>query len=217
MTGQNDDALTHYMRSLFGREDNLLQAIRAEITQHGLRQMNIRPEEAQVLQLLLKAIGARRVVEIGTMFGYSGVWIVRALPPDGHLITIERDPERAEIAQGFFQKAGAADRVSLHVGPALSVLNRLPADAPYDAVFIDANKDDYPAYLSWAVKHVRVGGMIMGHNAFMGGDIVDFPDPPDRMIAGVLAFNQQIADNPHLHGTIIPIGDGITVALKIDE
>lgn len=217
MTDQNDDATIRYIRSLFGVEDNLLQSIRAEIKQHGLRQMNIRPEEAQVIQLLLKAIGARRVVEVGTMFGYSGVWIVRALPPDGHLSTIERDPERAEIAQEFFQKAGAADRVSLHVGPALSILNRLSADAPYDAVFIDANKDDYPAYLSWAVKHVRVGGMIMGHNAFMGGAVVDFPEPPDRMVAGVLAFNRYVADNPHLHGTIIPIGDGITAALKIGE
>lgn len=217
MTGQNDDALTHYIRSLFAPEDDLLQAIRTEIEARGLPWITIQPEEAQVIQLLLKAIGARRVIEIGAMVGYSGTWIARSLPPDGCLITIEHDPDRAEIARGFFKKAGLDGRIDLRVGPAFDMLDNLAADAPYDAVFIDANKNDYPAYLSWAVDHIRTGGLILGHNAFMGGAVIDPSRQADRLVKGMLAFNQQIADNPHLHGTIIPIGDGITAALKIGE
>ncbi len=211
------DALIHYIRDLFAPEDDLLRDIQAEIEARGLPQITIRPEEAQLIQLLLKAIGARRVIEIGTMVGYSGIWIVRSLPPDGCLITIEHDPERAEIAQEFFKKAGIDGRIDLRIGPARDVLNSLSADAPYDAVFIDARKADYPAYLSWAVDHVRVGGLILGHNAFMGGAVVDPAHRSDPSVKGVLTFNRRIADDPRLHGAIIPVGDGITTALKIVE
>jgi len=217
MTGLNSDALMHYIRSLFAPEDDLLLAVRAEIEARGLPRITIQPEEAQVIQLLLKAIGAQRVIEIGAMVGYSGIWIARSLPPDGCLITIEHDPDRAEIAREFFEKAGLNGRIDLRIGPAFDVLDSLAADAPYDAVFIDAHKDDYPAYLSWAVDHIRIGGLILGHNALMGGAIIEPSRQADRLVKGIRAFNQQIADNPHLHGTIIPIGDGITVALKIGE
>jgi caffeoyl-CoA O-methyltransferase len=215
VTGHNDDALIHYLRSLFAPEDDLLRAIRAEIDARGLPRITIQPEEAQVLQLLLKAIGARRVVEIGTMVGYSATWIARSLPPDGCLITIEHDPDRAEIALEFFKKAGVDGRIDLRIGPAFDVLASLAADAPYVAVFIDANKVDYPAYLTWAVDHIRVGGLILGHNALMGGAVAEPSRRSDRLVKGVLAFNQQIAGDPHLHGAIIPIGDGIAAALKI--
>ncbi len=168
-----------------------------------------------MLQFLLTAIKARRVVEIGTLGGYSGIWLARALPEDGRLISLEVDPERAMIARAAFEQAGVGDRAEVRVGHALDNLPTLSAEGPFDAVFIDADKRNYPAYLTWALDNVRLGGLIMAHNAFWYGAVVQAERLPESDVQGLLAFNRQIAEDPRLMGVIIPIGDGLSVALRV--
>lgn len=211
------DALSHYTRDLFAREDEALRAIRARSDAHGLPRIHIRPEEGLMLQFLLTAIGARRVVEIGTLAGYSGTWMARALPAGGRLITLEIDPEHAAVARESFEQAGVADRVEVRVGHALESLKALSDEGPFDAVFIDAAKRDYPAYLDWSVENIRTGGLIMAHNAFWHGRVVrpDWQDNPD--VKGLRLFNRRLAEDPRLLATIIPVGDGIAVAVRLAE
>ncbi len=207
------ELLDKYVRELFAQEDETLKAIRPLSAEHGLPQIHIRPEEGRMLQFLLTAIGARCVVEIGALAGYSGVWIVRALPPDGRLITLEVDERHAAFARQVFDWAGLGERVEVRLGHAPSNLPELAAEGPFDAVFIDADKVGYPEYLAWAVENVRVGGLVMGHNAFSRGRVVD-SNEQGAGVQGLRAFNRQLAEDPRLLGTIIPVGDGIAVAVR---
>ncbi len=215
MTVPNPELIESYLRQLFGEEDDALIEIRSNTMDQGLPQINITPEDGRLIQFLLRACGARRVVEIGTLAGYSGTWIARALPEDGRLITVERDPYHAEIAQESFDRSGVAARVEIRVGAALEVLETLSAEGPFDGVFIDANKGDYPRYLDWAVENVRMGGIILGHNALWGGAVVDYGLRPGTDLDALLAFNRQIANDPRLLGMIIPLGDGLAAALRV--
>jgi caffeoyl-CoA O-methyltransferase len=215
MTGPDQELITSYLRDLFGAEDEALKHIRSNTVEQGLPQISVAPEEGRLIHFFLKACGAKRVVEIGTLAGYSGTWIARALPEDGRLITVERDPHHAEVAQESFARAGVAARIEIRVGAALDILGALSAEGPFDGVFIDANKGDYPQYLEWAVKNVRLGGIILAHNALWGGAVVDHSLRPSSDLDALLAFNQQIASDPRLLGTIIPIGDGLAAALRV--
>lgn len=210
-----DDALIQYLRDLFAPEDDHLRALREQSVEQGLPQIHIRPEEGRILQFLLGLIGARRVLEIGTLAGYSATWIARGLPEGGQLISVERDPERAALTREYLASAGLADRVEVRVGEAPGVLSDLSAAGPFDAVFIDANKDAYPAYLDWALDNVSPGGLILAHNAFMRGRIADPAAQSDKDIQSMQAFNHRIARNPHLDGVIIPVGDGIVAARRL--
>jgi caffeoyl-CoA O-methyltransferase len=208
-------SLNQYVQDLFGKEDAVLRAVREENLAQGLPAIQIEPEAGRMLQFLLTAIGARRVVEIGTLGGYSGIWLARALPEDGRLISLEVDPERAMIARAAFEQAGVGGRAEVRVGHALDNLPALSAEGPFDAVFIDADKKNYPTYLTWALDNVRLGGLIMAHNAFWYGAVVQAERLPDSDVQGLLAFNRQIAEDPRLMGVIIPIGDGLSVALRV--
>jgi caffeoyl-CoA O-methyltransferase len=209
------DRLNDYLHDLFGQEDEVLKAIRTRALDEGFPQIQIRPEEGLMLQFLLKANDARRVIELGTLAGYSGVWIGRILPEDGQLITLEIDEERAEVARESFRQAGLSDRVQVRVGDALSLLPDLSAEGPFDAIFIDAIKSEYPAYLAWAVDNIRVGGLIVAHNAFRRGKIVEPAAQHDDLVRGTLAFNRQISEDPRLLGSIVPLGDGLAVAVRL--
>jgi caffeoyl-CoA O-methyltransferase len=209
------EALTQYVRALYAPEDDLLRAVRAEIAARGMPPIHIRPEEGQMLRFLLAAVGARRVIEIGTLAGYSGLWMARALPEDGLLITLEREPERAAVARAFFEQAGLSARVEVRLGSARDILSGLAAQGPFDAVFIDADKDRYPEYLDWSVENIRPGGLIMAHNAFLRGAVVGLSERAPRHIEAIQAFNRRLADDPRLLGTIIPVGDGIAAAIRL--
>jgi caffeoyl-CoA O-methyltransferase len=211
------DRLNDYLHELFGQEDEVLKTIRERSLDEGLPSIQIRPEDGLMLQFLLAANHARRVIELGTLAGYSGVWIGRILPEDGHLITVEVDEERAQVARESFRLAGLSDRVEVRVGDALRSLAGLAAEGPFDAIFIDATKTDYPAYLDWAVDHIRVGGLIIAHNAFRRGRIVEPANRHDDKVRGTLAFNRRLAEDPRLLGTIIPMGDGLAVAVRLAD
>lgn len=201
--------LTVYVREWFAPEDEALQIIRANTAARGLPEIQIRPEEGKMLQFLAALIGARRILEIGTLAGYSGIWLARGLPPGGRLITLELDPRHAQVAREHFALAGVADRVEIMEGDAAASLERLARAEPFDMVFIDADKESYPAYLAWALEHVRSGGLITAHNAFRGGHLHD----DDGAARATRQFLETLATHASLISTVIPVGDGLAAAL----
>lgn len=140
--------LTQSIRQWFAPEDRILQTVRTNTVAHGLPEIQIRPEEGQMLQFLAAIIGARRILEIGTLAGYSGIWLARGLPPGGRLVTLELDPRHAQIARQHFALAGVSDRVEIVEGDAAASLERLGQAEPFDMVFIDANKEANSDYLA---------------------------------------------------------------------
>ncbi|HLE29611.1 MAG TPA: O-methyltransferase [Anaerolineales bacterium] len=207
-----NDSLAHYITKLFAPHDPVLQQIYEAIPQRGLPAIAIKPEEGRFLQFLVGACGARTVVEIGTLGGYSGVWLARGLPADGRLITIEKEPKHAEVAREHFALAGLAERVDLRLGDAHDLLPRLSREGPFGFCFIDADKLSYGAYLDWALANVRRGGVIAAHNAFRGGEVLNRGNhaPEVEYMRGI---NQRFADDPRLLSTIFPAGDGMLVGV----
>lgn len=209
--------MSGYVRDLFAEEGPVLEELRYEISRQDLPEIYISAEQGKLLQVLLAAIGARRVLEIGTLGGYSALWMARALPGDGALITLEIDPDRATFARGFIEKAAMEDVVEVRVGDArerLAALTRAVAageEEPFDAVFIDADKEPYVEYLERALELVRPGGLILADNAFRDGKVLD--DHPDAATQGVLDYNDRVASDDRLVSTVIPIRDGLVVSV----
>lgn len=204
-------SLDDYVIDLFAPEDDALQWVQAETAKHDLPAISIRPFEGRLLQFLLKAVNARKVVEIGALGGYSGVWMARALPADGKLHTLEKSSKHAKVARASFARAGLGDKVELMEGAANDLLPKLVTKGPFDFVFIDADKGGYPAYLAWAVDNLRSGGMVAAHNAFRGGAVIAPEGEDDRAMD---AFNRSLADHPRLESMILGIGDGMAVGIK---
>ncbi|UCC85512.1 MAG: O-methyltransferase [Gemmatimonadota bacterium] len=206
------EACERYVADLFAPEDEVLVELRRAMGEAGLPQIYISAEEGKLLQVLLRAIGARHVLELGTLGGYSAIWIGRALPPDGRLVTIEKRADRAELAREFINRAGLTDRVKVMVGEAGSLLEGLSAEAPFDAVFIDADKEGYPAYLEWSAEHVRQGGLIIADNALKGGRVVE-RDSENPAVLGIQEFNRRVAQDSRFTSIIVPTRDGVAIAL----
>ncbi len=204
-----------YIQQLFAPEDDVLREIREEAAERGLPDIHIRPEEGRMIQVLLKAVGARRVLEIGALAGYSGVWIARALPEGGRLFSLEKDAERARLVREMFRRAGLSEKTEVRVGQAPGGLEALSVEGPFCAVFIDADKTGYPDYLDWALDNVRVGGLVLAHNAFYHDRVFDADQQDDQFVRGVRLFNERLAEEPRVFGTIIPIGDGIAAAVRV--
>lgn len=206
------EALEQYYRETFAAEDEALKAIRAGIAERGLPTITVKPEEGRFLQFLAAISGARLALEIGTLGGYSGTWIARGLAPGGRLITLEREPDRAAVAREHFALASVAERVEIRVGDAHELLPRLAAQGPFDFVFIDAEKEGYPAYLEWSLRNLRPGGVVAGHNAFGHGDVIDPSDTSERTRA-LREFNLTVAHDPRLVSVLYPAGDGMAAAV----
>ena len=207
------EALTAYVRKLYAPEDPLLQEIQAETRRQNMPVISIRPEEGRMLQFLAAAIGARKVVEVGTLAGYSGVWLARALPPEGKLYTLDIESKYAEVARKFFAKAGLDGRVEQRIGDAHELLDELSDEGPFDLLFIDAEKEGYAAYLAWGLANVRPGGLILAHNAFWSGRVVEAEYDDHDATLSLRAYNRAIAEHERLVSTIIPVGDGIAAAV----
>ena len=206
-----DDKLERYVTELFAAEDPILSKIRARHAAEKLPPINVSPEEGKLLHVLLLTIQAKRVLEIGSLGGYSGVWLARALPAGGELTTIEKDPKHAKVAREAFDMAKLHGRVRLIEGAALDVLPTLHPG--FDAVFIDADKEPLPTYFELGMKLLRRGGLLLCDNAFFHGAAVDPADrSPDAL--GVRAFNELAARDPRLVATIIPVRDGLVVGVK---
>lgn len=205
-------ALDAYIDALFAAEDEPLRFARSLAAEHRLPNIAINPNEGRLLRLLALAVGARRIVEIGTLGGYSGLWLARALPPGGMLYTLEANPRHADLARQVFVHAGLSDRVTIVPGSAADTMPKISGHGPFDMVFIDADKDSYPAYLDWSLDNVRPGGMITAHNALCQGRVTQPAYEGDQ---AVRQFNEAVAHHPRLTGTIINVGDGLLAAVVL--
>ncbi|HYT71892.1 MAG TPA: O-methyltransferase [Gemmatimonadales bacterium] len=209
-----DERLARYVTELFAVEDPVLAAIRTRHDALRLPPIHISPDEGKLLHVLLRAADAAQVLEIGTLAGYSGVWLARALPPPprGRLTTIERDPRHAALARRAFADAGVADRVRLIEGAALDVLPTLSPG--FDAVFVDADKEPLAQYFEWSLRLLRAGGLLCCDNAFFHGAVVDEADHSPAA-DGVRAFNRLAATDPRVVSAVVPIRDGLVVGVKV--
>ena len=183
----------------------------------GLPPHDVSPLQGKFLHLVARMIGARRVLEIGTLGAVSTIWFARALGEGGRVVTLEADPRHAAVARANLARAGVAERVDLRVGPALDSLPALVGEPPFDLVFIDADKPNNPHYLAWALRLTRRGGVIIGDNVVRDGALVD-PASPDDRVRGVRAFFDGIAAEPRLSATALQtVGgkgwDGFALAL----
>jgi caffeoyl-CoA O-methyltransferase len=209
-----DDRHAEYITNKFARPDAVLQHVLTAIPARGLPAITIKPEEGRFLQFLVRANGARQVVEIGTLGGYSGIWLARGLPADGRLITLEKEPKHAEVAREHFALAGLTKQVDLRLGDANDLLPALAAEGPFDVCFIDADKLGYGAYLTWALANIRPGGIIAAHNAFRQGAVLDTTDKSPDMVY-MREFNERFASEPRLLSTIYPAGDGLLMGVVL--
>nr|WP_202540963.1 O-methyltransferase [Streptomyces sp. SID3915] len=203
-------------------EDDALLAAGSDSAAAGLPEHQVAPNQGKLLHLLARIQGARTVLEIGTLGGYSTIWLARALPPDGHLVTLEADEAYAAVAAANLARAGLERTVDIRVGEALDSLPRLAEEGagPFDLVFIDADKPSNPAYLDWALRLTRPGSVIVGDNVVRDGAVTD-PSSTDPRVQGVRRFTELIAEHPRLTATTIQtVGskgyDGFTLAVVTD-
>ena len=207
------DHVSEYIVTLFAPEDELLGALREEADRSGFPPASIAPDAGRFLQVLLRTIAAQRVLEVGTLGGYSAIWMARALPAGASLVTIERNDRFAAFAERYVERAGLASVVTVRRGRALDVLPSLDGEA-FDFVFLDGDRVPLPTYLDWALRLVRPGGMIAAYNALLGGRVVTAGlNVEDDELRAVREFNLRIANDPRLTAILVPAYDGLVVAV----
>lgn len=208
-----------YIEGLFVPADAALEGALRGAVEGGLPEIQVSPGQGKLLSLLARLCGARRILELGTLGGYSTIWLARALPADGRLITLEYSPEHAAVARASLERAGLGAQVEVIVGAALETLPQLEArgEGPFDMVFIDADKMNYPAYLEWSLRLTRPGSLIVADNVVRGGAVLD-PQPDDLSAIGARAFNAALAAEPRVEAIVMQqVGakghDGLALAL----
>lgn len=208
-----------YLADSLRLDDPALDAALDANAAAGLPSIDVSQVQGQLLHLLARMIGARRILEIGTLGGYSTICMARAVGDGGRVITLEAEPEHAKVAHANIAGTGLADRVDLRLGLALDVLPTLTAEAPFDLIFIDADKESMTDYLSWALRLSRIGTVIVGDNVVRGGEVAN-PRSADRDVQGVQRYLKMIGENPRLIATAIQtVGskgwDGLAIALVV--
>jgi predicted O-methyltransferase YrrM len=197
-------AVDEYVTGLLAPPDEALEAAVRAGEAAELPQIQVSPPQGKLLHLLAKTIGARSILEFGTLAGYSTIWLARALPADGRLVTLEANPKYAEVAAASIAAAGFGEVVEVRVGPALDQLPQLEADGvgPFDLTFIDADKVHTPDYFAWALEHSRPGSLIVADNVVRDGRLADLGDD-DPAIAAQRRFHEQLAAEPRVEATTI--------------
>ena len=204
-----------YVAGLYAPPDEALTAALRESERAGLPSINISASEGKLLQMLVEISGARRVLEIGTLGGYSAIHFARALPEDGALISLELDERYAEVARRNVERAGLSNKVEIREGDARDALAGIieNGEGPFDLIFIDADKEGYPEYLDWSLRLSRSGTLILGDNAIRGGSVMD---PDDLSSRAMREFNEKLAKDPRLSALILPLIrdriDGLAIA-----
>jgi caffeoyl-CoA O-methyltransferase len=204
-----------YVEDLFSTSDDTLEAALRDSRRAGLPEINVSPNQGRLLQLLTEIAGARRILEIGTLGGYSAIHFARALPDDGTMISLEIDEHHAGVARNNLERAGLSEKVEIRVGDAHELLATLIEgdEGPFDVIFIDADKESYPDYLDASLRLVRSGSLILGDNTIRGGAVLD---PKDTTARATREFNGRIARDPRLSGIVLPLIreyiDGLTIA-----
>src|SRR5690242_3989929 len=198
------------LNALFAPEDDALRAALAAGRAADMPAIQISPLQGRLLQVLAAACGARKILEIGALAGYSGIWLARALPADGRLISLEVSEKHAEVARASLARAGVGDRAEVRVGPASETLPALSSEAPFDLVFIDADKPGYPTYLDWALKLTRPGSVIVADNCIRGGaplrEAANSGDG-DPSIKALGEYDRRVANDPRLRSVALPMDD----------
>jgi predicted O-methyltransferase YrrM len=223
MTQQLWTSVDDYITDLFVPFDPVMQEALAASEAAGLPSISVAPNEGKLLMLLAQICGARNILEIGTLGGYSTIWLARGMSSGGSLITLEASAKHAEIARTNIARADLSGVVEVRVGPALETLPRLAAEArsPFDLIFIDADKEGYAEYFAWALKLARLGSMIIADNVIRDGEILD-PANSDPRVQGMRRFNQLLANEPRVKATVIQtVGrkghDGMAIAILIAQ
>jgi predicted O-methyltransferase YrrM len=223
MTEEKWTAVERYLTDELLQPDPVLDAALADSAKGGLPSINISPNMGKLLQLLARVQGARAMLEIGTLGGYSTIWLARALPAGGRLVTLEVNPKHAEIARANIARAGLAGRVELRLGQASDILPQLAAEGrgPFDLIFIDADKENNSLYFTWALKLSRRGSLIIVDNVVRNGAVIDAAST-DTMVQGVRRFIASLAAEPRVSATAIQtVGskgyDGFSLALVVAE
>ena len=217
------DAVDRYITDLLVQQDPVLDAALDASAQAGLPPINVAPNQGKLLYLLARIMGAQRILEIGTLGGYSSIWLAQALPPTGSMITLEADPRHCQIARTNLDRAGLSVVVEVREGYALDVLPKLAAEGrgPFDLVFIDADKRNNPDYLRWALRLARRGSLIIADNVVRNGAVVDAASR-DADVQGIRRFYELLAAEPRVTSTAIQtVGikgyDGLAIALVTDD
>ncbi|BFM38765.1 class I SAM-dependent methyltransferase [Synechocystis sp. LKSZ1] len=211
-----DPSLQHYLQSLGGRESPWLQQLRTETAALPGAPMQIAPEQAQFLTLLISLLSVERILEIGTFRGYSSLAMALALPPQGQIVTCDISEADATLARHYWHQAGVADKITLHLAPALETLARLEQDPdvqPFDLIFIDADKRHYDDYYEYALRLARPGGLVVIDNVLWYGKVADSAIQDPTTVA-LRQLNQKIATDARVAMSLVPLGDGLLLAWK---
>jgi len=211
----------NYISALFASEDESLTSIIKSLDEEKIQQMSVSATQGKLLQVLMKTCNAKKVLELGTLGGYSTIWIARALPPNGKVITIESDEHHATVAKGNFIKAGLTSKIELKPGKALDILPEILAEntEPFDFIFIDADKPPYAEYFDYAVRLSRKGTVIVCDNVIREGKILDI-NSKDEKVKGVQRFNDLLSNDKRVIATIFQtVGskehDGMAIAVGV--
>ncbi len=213
-----DDTLYAYLLDSSLQEPDILCALREETECDAMSMMRIAPEQGQFMALLVRLIGARRVLEVGTYTGYSALWMALALPADGELIACDISAEWTAVAQRFWRRAGVSKRVQLELRPAIETLDRLLSESQagsFDLAFIDADKPNYESYFERCLQLLRPRGLILVDNVLWDGRVAD-PTEGDESTLAIRAFNKARASDERIWLSMLSVGDGLTLAMKRD-
>lgn len=213
-SGSVTDRHFAYIREHTTGEDALLRDLKVAAEQAGIPRIWISPEQGSFMQILMRVHRARDVVEVGTLAGYSAIWMARGLPTGGTLRTFEFEPDRAAFAREWIHKAQVAPDVEVVVGDARERLREVPDDSA-DACFIDADKEGYATYLDECVRILRPGGLVLADNAFGFGRLFE-PDEGEDSVQAIRAFNDLVAERADIQGIIVPFGDGVWVGTVLE-
>ncbi len=207
--------LYDYFQSISLREPEILTKLREETAQHPMAIMQISPEQGQLMALLVRLMGAKKTLEVGVFTGYSSLVVALALPADGKIVACDVSEEYTAIARRYWQAAGVANKIHLHIAPALETLDGLLADGEtdFDFAFIDADKSTYDSYYERALQLVRPGGLIAIDNVLWSGRVAD-PEVQDNRTNTIRAFNQKLHQDTRVTLSLVPIADGLTLAMK---
>jgi caffeoyl-CoA O-methyltransferase len=213
------EAVDQYISDLFIKPDEALTAAEQSHKLEDIPLINVSPNLGKLLHLFVKLSKAKKILEVGTLAGYSTIWMAKALPEDGKLISLEIDPHHAEVAGKNIERAGLSSKVEIRVGKAIDLLPRMVKEnaGPFDMIFIDADKPPYTEYFEWSLKLSRPGTLIIADNVIRDGKVLD-PNHDDPMVKGARRFNKALAANRHVSATILQtIGvkeyDGMAIAI----
>lgn len=208
--------LYNYLLSISLREPEILTQLRQETAQHPMARMQIAPEQGQLMAWLVELLRAKKTLDIGVFTGYSSLVVALALPTDGKVVACDVSEEFSAIARRYWQQAGVANKIDLHIAPALETLDRLLAAGEaesFDFAFIDADKSNYDNYYERSLQLIRAGGMIAIDNVLWSGRVAD-PQVQDNRTKKIRAFNHKLHQDRRISLSLLPIADGLTLALK---